>query len=194
MGAEHHTAVTAQMNAADAGQIERIKHGAVTWFTMFAVMAAIPVLLPIILATGMVTPVLCEAAAAAKSRDGNATQSIIADIQSSPDPTERKSIYLGRVVSDGTPMFVPRKIFTEHAHGLGESDSGKTSLFLCPLIEQLVMSDECSVIVIDLKADSLELLATQIAAAERLERERGIKNPVKCFSNQAIVRPSPSIP
>lgn len=186
MGAEHHTAVTAQMNAADAGPIERIKHGAVTWFTTFAVMAAIPVLLPIILATGMVTPVLCEAAAAAaKSRDGNATQSIIADIQSSPDPTERKSIYLGRVVSDGTPMFVPRKIFTEHAHGLGDSGSGKTSLFLCPLIEQLVMSGECSVIVIDLKADSLELLATQIAAAERLERERGIKVPVKCFSNQA---------
>ena len=47
-------------------------------------------------------------------------------------------------------MLVPRKIFTEHAHGLGDSGSGKTSLFLCPLIEQLVMSGDCSVIVIDL--------------------------------------------
>lgn len=84
MGAKHYTAVTAQLNAADVGPIERMKHRAVTWFTTFAVMAAIPVLLPIVLAAGMVTPVLCEAAAAAeKSRDGNATQSIIADIRSS---------------------------------------------------------------------------------------------------------------
>lgn len=166
--------------------MERVKPTAVTWFTTFAVMAALPVLIPIILTTGMVTPVLCEAAAAAaKSRSGNPTQSIIADIQSSPDLIERDSIYMGRVVSDGTPMLVPRKVFTEHAHGLGDSGSGKTSLFLCPIIEQLVMSGDCSVIVIDLKADSLELLATQIAAAERLERERGIRIPVKCFSNQA---------
>ena len=186
MGAEHHATVNVQLDAADAGPIERIKHGAVTWFTTFAVMAALPVLIPIILTTGMVTPVLCEAAAAAaKSRSGNPTQSIIADIQSSPDLIERDSIYMGRVVSDGTPMLVPRKVFTEHAHGLGDSGSGKTSLFLCPIIEQLVMSGDCSVIVIDLKADSLELLATQIAAAERLERERGIRIPVKCFSNQA---------
>jgi hypothetical protein len=46
MGAEHRTTVTAQINAAGAGPIERIKHGAVTWFTTFAAMAAIPVLLP----------------------------------------------------------------------------------------------------------------------------------------------------
>ena len=186
IGAGHHAAVNAQLDEDDAGPIERVKHGAVTWFTTFAVMASLPVLIPIVLAIGMVTPVLCEASvAASKSRDGNSTQSIIADMQSSPDPTERDSIYLGRVVADGTPMLVPRKIFTEHAHGLGDSGSGKTSLFLCPLIEQLVMSGDCSVIVIDLKADSLELLATQIAAAERLERERCIKIPVKCFSNQA---------
>jgi hypothetical protein len=104
-------------------------------------MAAIPVVLPMFLATGMVTPVLCEAAAAAsrRSRDDNVTQSIIADIQSSPI-LRAKSIYLGRVLADGTPMLVPRKVFTEHAHGLGDSGSGKTSLFLCPLIEQLVMS------------------------------------------------------
>jgi hypothetical protein len=89
------------------------------------------------------------------------------------------------VLSDGTPMLVPRNVFTEHAHAQGDTGSGKTALFLCPLIEQLVMSGECSVIVIDLKADSLELLATQIAAAARLERERGIKLRVKCFSNQA---------
>ena len=186
IGAEHHATVNAQLDAADAGPIERVKHGAVTWFTTFAAMAALPVVIPIFLATAIVTPVLCEAAAAAsKLRDKNPTQSILADIQSSPDLIERNSLYLGRVVADGTPVLVPRKVFTEHAHGLGDSGSGKTSLFLCPLIEQLVMSGDCSVIVIDLKADTLELLATQIAAAERLERERGLRIPVKCFSNQA---------
>ena len=58
IGAEHHATVNAQLDAADAGPIERIKHGAVTWFTTFAVMAALPVLIPIILTTGMVTPCL----------------------------------------------------------------------------------------------------------------------------------------
>lgn len=185
-GSRHHAAVSAQMDVADIGNLERMKHSGVTWFVTFAAMGVLPLLLPLFLATGMVTPVLCEAAAAAaRSRDSNPTQSIIADIQTSPDPIERNSLYLGQVLSDGTPMLVPRKVFTEHAHGLGDSGSGKTSLFLCPLIEQLVMSGDCSVIVIDLKADSLELLATQMAAAERLERERGMKVPVKCFSNQA---------
>ena len=38
--------------------------------------------------------------------------------------------------------------------------------------------------VIDLKADSLELLATLMASAEKV-RERRVSIPVKCFSNQA---------
>lgn len=185
-GASHEAAITAQLEESGEGRFEHLKHRSVTWVVTFAAMVALPLVLPMTLATAMVTPVLCEASvAASKSRGVNSTQSIVADIQSSPDLIERDSLYLGRVVSDGTPMLVPRKVFTEHAHGLGDSGSGKTSLFLCPLIEQLVMSGDCSVIVIDLKADSLELLATQIAAAERLERERGIKVPVKCFSNQA---------
>ena len=186
VGAEHHATMNAELDAANAGRLERVKHGAVTWFTTFAAMAALPVVIPVFLATAMITPVLCEAAlAASRARGRNVTQSVIADIHTSPDRIEQKSIYMGRVVADGTPVLVPFKVFTEHAHGLGDSGSGKTSLFLCPLIEQLVMSGECSVIVIDLKADSLELLATQIAAAERLRAERGISIPVKCFSNQA---------
>lgn len=186
IGASHHSAVNRQLDENDAGPLERVKHGAVTWFTTFAAMAALPVVVPVILATAMVTPVLCEAAlTASQSRGRNVTQSVVADIHTSPDRIERNSIYMGRVVADGMPVLVPFKVFTEHAHGLGDSGSGKTSLFLCPLIEQLVMSGDCSVIVIDLKADSLELLATQIAAAERLRAERGISIPVKCFSNQA---------
>ena len=82
-------------------------------------------------------------------------------------------------------MLVPRNVFREHAHGLGDSGSGKTSLFLCPLIEQLVMTGDCSLIVLDLKADSLELLATLQCAAEAVRRERGVSMGLKFFSNQA---------
>jgi hypothetical protein len=74
---------------------------------------------------------------------------------------------------------VPRHVYREHAHGLGDSGAGKTSLFLCPIIEQLVMQGDCSVIVLDLKADTLELLGTLQAAAEAVRRERGVRMPLK---------------
>jgi len=186
IGAQHHATVTERMDAIHAGPFERMKHGSVTWLATFAAMAALPVVIPMFMAVAIATPALCQAAAAAtKSEETNDTESIIADIQSSPDPIERDSIYLGRVVADGSPMLVPRSVFSEHAHGLGDSGSGKTALFLCPLIEQLAMSGDCSVIVVDLKADSLELLATLMASAEKVQERRGITIPVKCFSNQA---------
>jgi hypothetical protein len=190
LGKEHHIAVKARLEASDAGRLERWKHQVVTSFCMFSAIVILPAVLPISLAMALVTPVIVRAAAAAEEfRNRNLTRSIIDDIPLSPDRIERNSVYMGSVLSDGSPMLVPRRVFTEHAHGLGDSGSGKTSLFLCPLIEQLMMSGDCSVIVIDLKADSLELLATQMAVAERLERERGLKIPVKIFSNQPS-RPS----
>jgi hypothetical protein len=68
---------------------------------------------------------------------------------------------------------------------LGDTGSGKTSLFLCPTIEQFIRAGDCSVIVLDLKADTLELLATMQSAAEAARRELGIRLPLKFFSNQA---------
>ena len=58
-------------------------------------------------------------------------------------------------------------------------------MFLSPLIEQLVRGGECSVIVLDLKADSLELLATLQSAAEAVKRQRAMTLPLRYFSNQA---------
>ena len=185
VGAEHDAAVTAHLDAANAGRLERLKHGGVTWLLTFASMVALPVILPLYLALAMSTPPLCEAAAAAeRSAGSNETQSVIASVRTSPDPVERESIYLGKVVADGSPVLVPRKVYREHAHGLGDSGSGKTALFLCPLIEQLVSFGDCSLIVLDLKADTLELLATLASAAERVRADRGISLPLKYFSNQ----------
>lgn len=184
-GAEHDAAVSAQLDASNAGRLERLKHESVTWLLTFAAMVVLPVVFPIILACGMSTPALCDAAAAAETTTGNnETQAVIDGVRSSPDPVERESIYLGKVVSDGSPVLVPRKVYREHAHGLGDSGSGKTSLFLCPLIEQLVSFGDCSVIVLDLKADTLELLATLASAAEKVRSQRGIPLPLKYFSNQ----------
>ncbi len=151
----------------------------------FIAVAAVPVLIPFGVAIFATVPVLLEAAARRSATRGtNKTQAIIHDLRRSTDLTERSSLYYGHVVADGSPALVPRLVLGEHAHGLGDSGCGKTALFLAPTIEQLVLPADCSVIVLDLKADSLELLATLEAAGERARREHAIAMPLKFFSNQ----------
>ena len=75
----------------------------------------------------------------------------------SSDPIERDSLFMGINAADGSPVLVPRTVFQEHAHLLGDSGSGKTSLGLAPLISQLIRYRDCSVVIIDLKADDLAL-------------------------------------
>ncbi|MDZ4688999.1 MAG: TraM recognition domain-containing protein, partial [Planctomycetaceae bacterium] len=58
------------------------------------------------------------------------------------------------------------------------------ALFLCPIIEQLISFGDCSVIVLDLKGDSLELLASLQCAAEQARKAHGRALPLKFFSNQ----------
>ncbi|MEO8272395.1 MAG: TraM recognition domain-containing protein, partial [Aureliella sp.] len=142
--------------------------------------------IPLTLVVAANYPLLVEAAAKRdQAVSDKAVTPVFDEILMSPDLTERASIYLGRVVADGSPVLVPKKIFREHAHGLGDSGSGKTSLFLCPVIEQLVRSGDCSVIVLDLKGDSLELLASLESAAEFARKRYGLRMPLRHFSNQA---------
>jgi hypothetical protein len=150
----------------------------------FIAVAALPVLIPFGIAIPATISVLLGAAARrGATRGTNTTQTIIHDLRRSTDLTERTSLYYGRVVADGSPVLVPRIVLCEHAHGLGDSGAGKTALFLAPTIEQLVLPANCSVIVLDLKADSLELLATLQAAGERARREHSIAMPLKFLSN-----------
>jgi hypothetical protein len=83
---------------------------------------------------------------------------LVAWLQSSSNPIERESLFLGMNAADRSPVIVPREVFQEHAHLLGDSGSGKTSLGLAPLISQLIRFGDCSVVVVDLKADDLALL------------------------------------
>lgn len=149
-----------------------------------ALVFTIPVLLPLAIVIGITSPILLEVAACRNRACSKGMHSgLYESLRRSSNRIERESIYLGRVAADGTPVLIPKKLFNEHAHALGDSGAGKTSLFLCPLIEQLAYDGDCSVIVLDLKADSLELLASLQAASERAAK-RGRHLPLKCFSNQ----------
>ena len=110
---------------------------------------------------------------------------IVRTMHTSEDPVERRSLYMGRLQSDGSPLLVPREVFHEHGHFLGDSGSGKTSMGLAPWLEQIITGDDCSVIVIDLKADSHELLATLASAARDRSQLTGRPIPVRHFSNQS---------
>ena len=181
----HHQAIAQQLDARGAGSFERLRYAVATWGLTAILILAIPVATPLLLATSFTMPVLLIAAAqrdAAESTQG--IETILADLRRSPDLRERHSVYLGQVVADGSPVLVPRNVFSEHAHALGDSGSGKTALFLCPVTEQLGMTGECSILALNFKADTLELLASLEFIADFLRREMGLRVPLKAFSDQ----------
>ena len=63
-------------------------------------------------------------------------------------------LYLGRALADRVPWLLLRELLTAHAHFLGGSRSGKTSLGLISLIAQLIAYADSSVVVIDLTCSS----------------------------------------
>lgn len=134
---------------------------------------------------GLAFPILIESARYRQSTvDAEAWSSVVAQMRISNDPIEKESLFMGNIVSDGSPLLVPRVILKEHAHFLGDTGSGKTSKGLAPMIEQLVGRGDCSVIFVDLKADTAEPLATLHQAAAEGRKRSGQPIPVKHFTNQ----------
>ena len=82
---------------------------------------------------------------------------LVARVQSSKDKTEQESLLLGVNNADNTPVLVPRSVFAEHAHLLGDSGSGKTSIGIASILSQLIRCKQCSVVVLDLKGDDLAM-------------------------------------
>ena len=109
---------------------------------------------------------------------------LIDGIQCSADKTERQSVYMGVVAADGSPILVLRKVFGEHAHFLGPTGTGKTSLGLCPVVEQLMLDGSCTVIFIDMKADTQECYASLGAATERARAKHNLAIPLRHFTNE----------
>ena len=150
-----------------------------------AVLAAIPVLL-VFLAIGIVgTPVLGRLSIPKPSFVPASEWKEITDrIRSSQNEIERDSLYLGRVTFDQSPMLVPSEVFREHAHFLGDSGSGKTARGLSPFIEQVIGGGNASVMVLDLKGDSPELLQTLKQGAITAKALNGIDVPVRYFTQR----------
>ena len=105
-------------------------------------------------------------------------------IRSSRNKVEQDSLYVGRVSYDQSPMIVPSEVFREHAHFLGDSGSGKTARGLAPFIEQVIGSGKASVMVLDLKGDSPELLQTLKQGAETARALAGVDVPVRFFTQR----------
>ena len=148
-----------------------------------------PIILPSIVACLLPVifgrPLIHEASVFCRSRVGaESWSSLVENVQSSSNAVEKESLYMGRVLSDQSPLLVPRNMHEEHIHILGDTGCGKTALGLAPFIEQVIGFGDCSVIVVDLKADSNELLATMIAAADKHRAAGRVELPLKYLSTQ----------
>ena len=118
---------------------------------------------------------------ASRPPQNNDWQAVTESMRSSTNPIERDSIYLGRLSHDGAPLLVPRPVFREHAHILGDSGSGKTARGLIPLSEQLIGDCDSSLMVIDLKGDSQEMLSSLKQCSQRFGTA-GQPIPLRYFS------------
>ncbi len=117
-------------------------------------------------------------------KTANTWQSIVAVNQASSTEIVKDSIYIGRVAYDGSPVILDRSLLLQHVHILGSTGSGKTSRALLPLAEQIV-ADGCSTVIqVDMKAESLEGLATLEAAQRCLFERTGQWIPLKVFSTK----------
>ncbi len=103
-------------------------------------------------------------------------------IRRSSNQIEANSFYQGRVSYDQSPLLVPQEVYKEHAHFLGDTGSGKTSRGLAPLIEQILSTGKASVMVLDLKGDSQELLQTMKCGIATARDLYGIDIPIRYFS------------
>lgn len=104
-------------------------------------------------------------------------EDLVARVQNCEDK-KKKTLILGVNAFDDTPVIVPREIFSEHAHLLGDSGSGKTALGLASLIAQFIRFGDVSVVVIDLKGDDAALLEGARIEAEK----KGL--PFRWFTNE----------
>ncbi len=102
-------------------------------------------------------------------------------LRTSPDPVERNSLWLGFVECDRSPILYPVKSLFRHVWLVGKTGSGKTA-YLMFLIDQLIDRGDLSVIYLDLKAMSFEVLAGMQNSAARISQRLGTTIPVKHFT------------
>lgn len=112
----------------------------------------------------------------------DAWRTIVRSLRTSDNPIERNSLFMGYVASDHSPVVADRSLLFQHAHVLGGTGTNKSSMGLAPLIEQLISFGDSTVIIIDLKADSPELLYAAEAAIQSVRVNQINDIPLKIFS------------
>ncbi len=140
---------------------------AVLWTVLTFMLISIPVAVAILLLMLVALPAICRFSLPTSESQSADWNVVTESIRNSSNPVERDSIFLGRVAHDGSPLLVPRAVFREHAHILGDSGSGKTARGLIPLAEQLIADRQSSLMVIDLKGDSQEILSSLNVCAKQ---------------------------
>lgn len=95
----------------------------------------------------------------------NYWESFIDDIRNSSNAHEQDSVFFGQVRSDSSPILLQLSSLERHLWLAGGTGSGKTT-YLMVLIEQLILRGY-SVMCLDLKADTFELLRTLSIASRR---------------------------
>jgi len=108
---------------------------------------------------------------------------IQSQIRDSPNAIEKKSVFVGRLLEDDSPVLAPVSCFTSHAWILGGTGAGKSAA-LANYQEQLFSMGDCSLIVVDLKADTPEQFESLRAVAERARIKHNRDVPVKWFTNR----------
>ena len=103
---------------------------------------------------------------------------ILGLLATSTDQIEKKSLFLGVNATDNAPVLVPREVFQDHAHILGDTGSGKTSIGIASIVSQLLRDKDCSVVVLDLKGDDLGLFEGVRKDCEQAEM------PFRWFTNR----------
>lgn len=101
---------------------------------------------------------------------------IVRRLRDSQNPNEREHLWVGVNAEDNTPVLVPRELLFQHAHVLGGTGTGKTSMAMTPLAAQLIGHD-CSVVVLDLKGDDA-LFHTVRLQAENATLPDGTPSPL----------------
>jgi len=94
-----------------------------------------------------------------------------------PDKTwERDHLFLGTDTIQGRPILLARSLLDGHAHILGSTQSGKTSLALTPMISQMIRAlqpgsknyrSQSSILILDLKGDMPMFQNTKIECERR---------------------------
>lgn len=77
---------------------------------------------------------------------------------------EKDHLFVGVSTQNDYPVLLHRDILTEHAHFTGDSGSGKTSLGIASIVDQLIGRSSSSIVILDLKGDEALFTGTRIAA------------------------------